>query len=233
MSLQRFEDREALSRAAGRALVDSARRASEKRQRFALALAGGGTPQRLYELLASEFRDQVPWQDVHVFWSDERYVPLDHPESNYRMARDVLLDAVPLPAANVHPPETEIDDPDASALRYEQEVRRVFLPEEPRFDWMLLGLGEDGHIASLFPGSPELEVERRLVVAVTESPKPPAVRLTMTLPLINRSREVHFLVSGEAKRDALAKSRREGTELPAQRVHAPKFWWADRDAAAA
>lgn len=231
MNLQLFEDRDALSRAAARSLVESARRASENRHRFALALAGGSTPERLYELLASEFRDRIPWQDVHVFWSDERYVPLDDFESNYRMAHDVLLDAVPLPGANIHPPETDIDDPDASAQAYEREIRRFFLPEEPRFDWMLLGLGEDGHIASLFPGSPELEEPRRFVIAVTESPKPPPVRLTMTLPLINLSREVHFLVSGEAKREAFAKSRRAGSELPAQRVEAPKFWWVDHEAA--
>lgn len=232
MSYRVLEDQEELSRAAARALVETAGRAATERRKLTLALAGGSTPRRLYELLASEMRSEIPWRDVHIFWSDERYVPLDDRDSNYRMAREALLDAVPLPSENVHPPETDLADPDAAAERYEEAIRRHFLPDEPRFDGVLLGLGEDGHVASLFPGSPSLEEDRRLVLAVTDSPKPPPVRLTMTLPLINLAREVHFLVSGGGKREALAASRRTGKALPAQRVRRERtFWWVDREAA--
>ncbi len=231
MPLEVFDDAQALSRAAARALVDRSRQAFSERRRFALALAGGTTPKLLYGLLASEFRDELPWQCVHLFWSDERYVSRDDPDSNYRMAREVLLDAVALPSDNLHPPEVGLPDPDEAARRYEQTIRNFFAPHEPRLDWTFLGLGEDGHVASLFPGSAALEEERRLVVAVRDSPKPPPVRLTMTLPLINGSREVHFLVSGEAKHEALAQSHRQGAELPAQRVRQDAtFWWVDRQA---
>ena len=238
MSLAIFEDRKGLSRAVARALVDASQRATRARGRFALALAGGSTPALLYEILATEHRDQIPWAQTHLFWSDERYVPSDHRDSNYRMVRETLLDSVPLAAENVHAPDTAAGSPDESAARYERTIRDFYAPKEPGLDWILLGLGEDGHIASLFPGAPALEETQHLVVAVTDSPKPPPVRVTMTLPLINGSREVHFLVSGESKRAALAGSRGGGTgtggdaRLPAQRVRRDAtFWWVDRDAA--
>ena len=193
-----FSDRDAMSFAVARAFVDTAK-ASE---RFAVALMGGSTPESFYQHLATNFADQVPWTRVHIFWSDERYLAPDHPDSNVGMARKTFIDAVPIPEANVHAPRTDLPDPDDAARLYEEDVRSL-LGHEPRFDWMLLGLGEDGHVASLFPGGAALEERDRLVVAVRDSPKPPPVRLTMTPSLINLSREIHMLVAGACKRHAL------------------------------
>jgi len=234
--LRVFKDLEELSAAAAGAFADSARRAFRERGRFSVALAGGGTPRTLYRSLAAGFRDSIPWGGVHLFWSDERFVPPEDPDSNYRMVRDSLLELVPAPEENVHRPETALGDPEESALRYESALRSFFDPEPPRFDWMLLGLGEDGHVASLFPGAEALEERERLVVAVRDSPKPPRVRLTMTLPLINQSREIHFLVSGPEKHRVLFDVLR-GSEngLPARRVRPAEgslHWWLDRAAAA-
>jgi 6-phosphogluconolactonase len=234
--LRVFKDLEELSAAAAGAFADAARDAVRERGRFSVALAGGGTPRTLYRSLAAGFRDSIPWSGVHLFWSDERFVPPEDPDSNYRMVRDSLLDRVPVPEGNVHRPETEHDNPEESARRYERALRTFFDPEPPRFDWMLLGLGEDGHVASLFPGAEALEERRRLVVAVRDSPKPPRVRLTMTLPLINQSREIHFLVSGRGKHRILFDILRGSVNgLPARRVQPEEgslHWWLDRRAAA-
>ena len=234
--LRVLEGLEELSAAAAGAFAEAARRAVRERGRFSAALAGGGTPRTLYRSLAAGFRDSIPWSGVHLFWSDERFVPPEDPDSNYRMVRDSLLELVPVPEGNVHRPETELGDPDDCARRYEDALRSFFDPEPPRFDWMLLGLGEDGHVASLFPGAEALEERRRLILAVRDSPKPPRVRLTMTLPLINQSREIHFLVSGRGKHGILFDVLR-GSEngLPARRVEPGKgslHWWLDRAAAA-
>jgi 6-phosphogluconolactonase len=193
-----FPDRDAMSRAVARALVD----AVSARTRFTIALSGGSTPQTLYRLLASDFREQIPWERIHLFWSDERYVAPDHPHSNVGMLRNELIDRVPIPEANVHAPRTDLEDAEEAARLYEDDVRRSLGPEL-RFDWMLLGLGEDGHVASLFSGSAAADERDRLVVAVSDSPKPPRVRLTMTPPLINLSRDIHMLVAGASKRNAL------------------------------
>ena len=187
-----------MSRAVAQALVD----AVSARTRFTIALSGGGTPQSLYRLLASDFREQIPWDRIQLFWSDERYVAPDHPDSNVGMLRKELIDRVPIPEANVHAPRTDLDDAEEAARLYEDDVRRSLGPEL-RFDWMLLGLGADGHVASLFPGSAAAAERDRLVVAVSDSPKPPRVRLTMTPALINLSRDIHMLVAGASKRNAL------------------------------
>lgn len=229
-----YDDAAALSRAAGLAFVGCAQRAVADTGRFVVALAGGTTPRLLYRLLATEFRLDVPWQDVHLFWSDERYVSPDDSASNFGMVRRTLLDDVPIPDDNIHPVDTSIVDPDEAARRYEQDLRLVLTSRQPRFDWMLLGLGDDGHVASLFPGSALLDEASRLVRAVTDSPKPPPVRITMTLPLICASREVHVLVSGRNKGDALLRSLEPGDALPSQLVSAGSAnssWWVDRDAA--
>ena len=196
--LNLFPDRDAMSRAVAQALVD----AVSARTRFTIALSGGGTPQSLYRLLASDFREQIPWDRIQLFWSDERYVAPDHPDSNVGMLRKELIDRVPIPEANVHAPRTDLDDAEEAARLYEDDVRRSLGPEL-RFDWMLLGLGADGHVASLFPGSAAAAERDRLVVAVSDSPKPPRVRLTMTPALINLSRDIHMLVAGASKRNAL------------------------------
>jgi len=216
-----FPNRDAMSFAVARAFVDTAK-ASE---RFTVALMGGATPESFYQHLAAEFANQVEWARVHLFWSDERYLAPDHPDSNVRMAHKAFIDAVPIPEANVHAPRTDLANPDDAARLYEEDVRGL-LGHEPRFDWMLLGLGEDGHVASLFPGGAAVEERDRLVVAVRDSPKPPPVRLTMTPPLINLSREIHMLVAGASKRQALE----ELVEKHSATWLRPPTLWVDRAA---
>ena len=157
---------------------------------------------RLYGLLASEFRDQIPWAHVHVFWGDERYVAADDPDSNYRMAKETLLDHVPCPAGNVHPMPTHFTPADAAARDYENTLRNYFGTDWPHFDLSLLGLGEEGHTASLFPGSPALGELTRWVVAV-ETPADPPLRLTLTLPALTRAAYTYVLVTGAKKASAL------------------------------
>ena len=171
-----------------------------------LALAGGRTPRALYERLGT---DDLPWSEVDVWFGDERCVPPDHPDSNYRMAHEALLSRVP---ARVHRMPSEGCDTAA----YERELRAVFGKGTPRFDLVLLGLGADGHTASLFPGDPALEERERLVVRV-ERPDHP--RLSLTLPLLSAAAQALFLVTGAEKRDALARLL-AGEAIPAARVRA-------------
>src|ERR1043166_2656955 len=166
------------------------------------ALSGGSTPQTFYRLLASQYCDQIPWAQVHVFWADERYVPITDRDSNYRMARVNLLDHVPCPPTNIHPMPTQFTDPNAAARDYEATLRSYFGTDWPHFDLILLGLGKEGHTASLFPKSPALAETVHSVVAV-EAPADPPSRLTLTLPVINRADNVYFLVTGSAKAHAL------------------------------
>jgi 6-phosphogluconolactonase len=220
--------------------AEAARKEVREQGRFTVALSGGRTPEPLYRRIASTFAGGIPWKGVHLFWSDERFVPADDEASNYRMAREAMLKAIAIPEANVHRPSTGPgDDPDESARRYEERIRSFLgpspSPSPPRFDWILLGLGEDGHVASLFEGSPALEERERLVVAVRDAPKPPPVRLTMTLPLINAGREIHFLVSGREKNAILYRVLRGSDPgLPAVRVRPERgslYFWVDRSAA--
>lgn len=174
--------------------------------RFAVALSGGSTPKALYALLATEqFRRRVPWSRVHLFWGDERCVPPDHPESNFRMAREVLLDKVPIPAQNIHRMPAEQEDPRLAAAAYEERLRVFFALEAgevPRFDLILLGMGEDGHTASLFPGTTALTETERLVVSVYVE-KLGTHRLTLTVPVINHAAHVVFLITGKSKASVL------------------------------
>jgi 6-phosphogluconolactonase len=232
-----FRDREQLSRPLAEALVVAARERASGGGRFSVALAGGSTPRLLYEILATEFREKAPWEHIHFFWSDERYLPPDHADSNVLMAREALFDRVNVPAENIHAPPTDLEDPEQAAIFYEDAIRELLAPEKPCLDWVLLGLGEDGHFASLFPDSSALEERTRLVIAVRNCSKPPPVRLTMTLPLINQAAHVHFLVSGIGKADALH-STLEGPDdpsrWPAQRLQPTQgtlTWWLDDDAA--
>jgi 6-phosphogluconolactonase len=171
-----------------------------------VALAGGSTPAGLYERLATpEHAARVDWRKVHVWWGDERAVPPDDPASNYRMARDILLSRVPVEPAQVHRMAADPNALDASALRYEKELD-VALAAGPagRLDLVLLGVGEDGHTASLFPNAPALAVRDRRVVAVTGAPNWP--RLTLTLPVLNGARHVHVLATGAAKARAVSRA---------------------------
>jgi 6-phosphogluconolactonase len=174
--------------------------ALQARGQCTIALAGGGTPKPLYEAIAAQ---SLPWDKIHVFWGDERYVPPDHPDSNEGMARQAWLDRVDIPAANIHPMPTAANDPAADAATHDAQIREFFKtePEEfPAFDLILLGMGDDGHTASLFPHTEALSVRDRLVAVGNKDGQP---RLTFTVPLINQARCVIFLVAGANKQPAL------------------------------
>ncbi len=206
--------------------------------RCSLVLSGGDTPRGLHRALASRFRDVIPWQDVHVFWSDERYVPHEDAQSNYRMARETLLDHVPCPAANVHPMPTSFEDPADAAREHEATLRAFFDGERPRFDLAILGLGEDGHTASLFPGAPELHEQARWVLPVFNESAEPRSRLTLTLPLLRQSARTWFLVAGSQKAAAVRDVLTDRSATPTspavvlQRAGERVTWWLDRPAAA-
>src|SRR5207244_6663426 len=230
-------DMDELSLLAAEALVRTINESVQTNGSFSLALSGGNTPRTLYRLLSSQFRDQIPWAKVHVFWGDERYVPPGDPQSNYRTARETLLDAVPCPTGNVHPMPTELPDPDVAARNYEKTLRSYFSKDWPRFDLILLGIGEEGHTASLFPGSPALEETRRWVVAV-KAPSEPPLRLTLRLPALIQAANVYFLVAGSNKAQALyhiLNGSPDPKNYPAAGVRLARgtvIWWVDREAAA-
>ncbi len=189
-----------------------------------LVLAGGRTPREVYGRLARPGEEgPVPWRRVRLFWGDERFVPPEHEASNYRMARETLLLEARPPAQNLFPVPTDAPDPEEAARRYEHTLRGLFPGDSfPVFDLVLLGLGADGHTASLFPGGPEGEERSRWCVASRAPPgsPPPRERITLTLPVLNAARCAAFLVTGEDKRDALRALLARGAEsgLPAQRV---------------
>ena len=235
-------DADALAREAASELSRRARAAVAGTGRFTVVLSGGSTPRRLYALLAdpsAPFRDEIPWGRIHVFWGDERHVPPDDPQSNYRMAREDLLSRVPIPAANVHRIQAERPDASDAARAYERELVGFFaLPPGalPRFDLVLLGMGPDGHTASLFPGSEALEVRDRLVVAPYVA-KFGAYRITLTLPVFDAAACVIFLVSGADKADALRAARdpHARDSPPSRRIQPSEgelLWLVDEAAAA-
>ncbi|HWF58379.1 MAG TPA: 6-phosphogluconolactonase [Candidatus Dormibacteraeota bacterium] len=200
---------------------------------FRIATSGGSTPRFLYEALASStFRDGIEWSSWHVFFGDERAVAPDHPQSNYRLVHDTLLDKVAIPAGQVHRMEAERPDLDSAAAEYAQ-LLETESGAPPRLDVVLLGLGNDGHTASLFPGSAALEVTSTWATR-GRAPVPPADRITLTLPTLNAAAHVAFLVTGAAKADAL-RGVVNGT-VPAARVqpsHGQLLWFLDAAAARA
>lgn len=221
-------------------VAEAALQAVAERGRFLLALAGGSTPRMLYEILAAPedadgARDEIEWERVHVFWSDERHVPPDHPDSNYRMACEALLDQVPVPAAQVHRVLTEWPA-DRAAAACEADVRNVLGPREPVFDLILLGLGTDAHTASLFPGSPLVHETDRLVAAAWVETHG-AWRITFTPALINAARQVTFVVCGAEKAAAVAavlEGSAPALEHPARAIRPTRgtvTWVLDRAAA--
>jgi 6-phosphogluconolactonase len=197
------KDEVSLYRAAAQRFAQLARQTVERKGRFCVALAGGSTPRGLYERLAEDpaIRATVSWERIHFFWGDERHVAADHPDSNYRMAWQALLSRIPVPPENVHRMAGESPDLESAAQAYEEELRMFFQlsPSEfPRFDLALLGLGMDGHVASLFPGSAALEGRRRLVVT-SPGPAGGTGRITLSVPVFNNAACVGFLVAGSAK----------------------------------
>lgn len=235
-TVQVVEDGEALAREGAARILAAAEKAIDERGRFTLALAGGNTPRAVYERLA---REQANWEKWLFFWSDERCVPPDSPDSNYGMAHDALLARLPAAPAGVWRMAGE-QEPAAAAQEYAEAVRGEVAPAHPgglpTFDLLLLGLGDDGHTASLFPHTAPLDERRRLVLPNT-SPNPPAQRLTFTAPLINAARAVLFLVSGAGKAGALAAVLAEQGDdyaLPARLVRPTDgalTWLVDRAAA--
>jgi 6-phosphogluconolactonase len=227
--------------AAAEEVVRSANEAVNERGRFTIALSGGSTPKSLYNLLATNARTTLPWHKMFFFWGDERHVPPTDADSNYRMANEAMLSKVPVPAANVFPFPTENPDAAAAAEAYEKTLRKFFqlAPDAiPRFDLILLGLGPDGHTASLFPGTAALQEKSRLAVANWVE-KLKTSRLSLTLPVLNAGRCVAFLVSGMDKATVLKSVLEEnvsGEQYPAKLVQ-PKdgnlVWMLDRAAASA
>jgi 6-phosphogluconolactonase len=229
-------DARELSQRAAAATVATIAAAVTRHGRCSLTFSGGNTPRALYALLASTDPDQIAWRQVHAFWGDERYVPPDDSASNYRMARESLLEQVPLPFQNIHPMPTHLPSPEAAAQDYERTLRAEARHHRPPFDLMFLGMGEDGHTASLFPRSPALRETTRWVVAATV-PAQPSTRLTLTLPAIATAARIFVLVSGRAKASALAHVLSPGADpydYPAAGLPPASgvvTWWVDRDAA--
>jgi 6-phosphogluconolactonase len=229
-----FEDAEALARHVAEWLCT---RASASVGRFAICCSGGSTPKRLYELLATPaFAARLPWQRVHWFWGDERFVAPDHPDSNYRMVRDALFAHVAVPVGNIHAVPTAHLSPEQAAAAYEATLKTFYGadtidPKRPLFDVTLLGIGEDGHTASLFPGHSALLEERRWALAVIGAKSEP--RITLTYPALDSSRDAAFLVTGASKRAVVARAQSGDRTLPAGRIRpvGRLHWFTDRVAA--
>jgi 6-phosphogluconolactonase len=205
--------------------------------RFTVALSGGSTPKHLYSLLASPgYKERVPWRNVHLFWGDERCVPPDHPESNFRMVKEALLSKIDIPVENIHRMAGE-REPQAAAAEYEKHLQEFFglsIGELPRFGLILLGIGEDGHTASLFPDSDALNETEHLVVA-TNVEKLKSYRLTLTLPVLNNGAEIWFLVTGSSKAAVVKEILENKSDIPAARIQpvdGKVIWFITQDAAA-
>ena len=233
MNVDVYDTPEELAQAAAQEFADRVAEAIDERGRFAVVLAGGSTPMATYGILARDYADKIDWKDVHVFFGDERGVPPDHDDSNYKMARESLLDHVPI--GSVHRMRGELP-PDEAAETYERDLREFFGPSDlPEFDLILLGTGDDGHTASLFPETSALEVHDRWVVA-NPVLKLETTRITLTVPAINAARAVYFLVAGEGKAAPVAEILQNDPdphEYPASLIQ-PEIgptWMLDRAAA--
>ncbi len=230
-----FTDASSLTHAIAEETLRIALDAAIARGRCSICLSGGTTPKSLNELWAAEYATRFPWKQMHFFFGDERYVSSEDERSNFRMARETLLSRVPIPPQNVYPIPTNFKRPEDAAIAYEAELREFF-GERPEFDLTFLGVGGEGHTASLFPDSPALAETKRWVVAA-EVPAEPPRRITLTLPVINQSRNVFFLVEGSKKREIVSAIRREPDSetsvYPAARVRAAGrvIWFLDQAAA--
>jgi 6-phosphogluconolactonase len=229
-----FEDAEALARNAAEWLCGLAL-ASDRR--FSICCSGGSTPKRLYEVLAEPATaSRFPWERAHWFWGDERFVAHDHPDSNYRMVADALLSRVAVPAGNIHAIPTEGLSPEEAAAAYEKMLKGFYgadtlAPTRPLFDVTLLGIGEDGHTASLFPRHPALEEKDHWALAVIGAKT--EARITLTYPVLDSSRDAIFLAAGAGKREPVARARSGDRALPAARIRpvGRLHWFTDRAAA--
>ena len=231
--LEVLVDREAMAQRAAIWLTEIAK---EREGPLAIALSGGSTPRRLYELMAqSPYREEFPWSRAHWFWGDERFVPHDDKRSNFHMARAALLSRAPVPEQNIHPIPTQGLSSKEAAARYERELKSFYGadrldPLRPLFDAVILGLGANGHTASLFPDAPALFERQRWVVDVAGVA--PETRITLTYPPLESSRHVAFLVVGKEKETAFAKLRRDDESQPAARLRPLGELWLFADAQA-
>jgi len=232
-----LKDADELAQRAAQLILTQSQLAVARNNFFTIALSGGSTPKRLYELLADrtqQFCSQLPWDRIHFFWTDERHVPPDHPDSNYRMVYEAMLARAPVPPTNIHRMLSEDANASEAADDYELQLREFFHPhtgELPRIDFVLLGLGTDGHTASLFPDSEALK-EKQHWVAAPWIAKLNSYRLTMTLPVLNQASTVVFLVSGREKAEILREVLKgEPDRFPAQRVatNGALHWLVDAD----
>jgi 6-phosphogluconolactonase len=227
--LEIFPEGAALIQRAIQIWQQTAAAAIQERGRFTVALAGGSTPKRLYAALAET--EGIPWQHTWLFWGDERYVPPDHPDSNYRMVREVMLERVGIPETQVFPIPTQAGDPAQDASQYEMQLHKLFPGDWPQMDLIWLGIGEDGHTASLFPGTAALQVQDRWVTVGQKDGDP---RLTLTYPVLNQAAQVVFLVTGANKAPILKEVLTTQAHLPCQSVN-PRgrlLWLLDVAAAA-
>lgn len=236
-----LDNESALAEAVAGFLASTIEETLRRKPRVRLVLSGGSTPRRLYRTLAQpEWAKRIDWTSVLLFFGDERCVPPDHPESNYAMAKEALIDPLQIAPQQVMRLRGEAE-PEKAASHYEATIREAFAPDQtpfPRFDLIFLGLGDDGHTASLFPSSPALREQRRLVVP-TSSPVGIPHRLTMTFPLLNAAMTVVFLVTGSSKASILRRVQEErdsAAPLPASRIRPANgrlIWYVDRAAASA
>ena len=230
-----FQNLEALSREAAKRFASSAKNAIEARGKFIAVLTGGRTSKRTYELLSlPPYRDDISWGKIHIFLSDERFFPFEHPESNFGAIRKILFSKVPLPEAHLHPFVVEAASLEEAARKSETSFRHFFGEMSiPRFDFIFLGIGRDGHVAGLFPGRSAFKTEKRLVAFSEESGG--FDRLSLTLPVLNRGREIVFLAAGKEKARIVAKIlTNRGGYLPAGSVHPSDgkcLWLLDQEAA--
>jgi 6-phosphogluconolactonase len=196
-----FPSADGLAEAAAQRVAELAEAAAAARGACLLALSGGSLPPRVHRLLTAEpLRGQMPWGGLSVIWADERYVPFDHPDSNYLMARQTLLDDAPIPSDQIYPVPTYYPDAEQAASVYDHQLRTLLEAHAGQIDIALLGMGPDGHTASLFPGYPALDAPQdQLVISVTGSPKPPPTRISLTPAALNRAVAVIFLVAGTDK----------------------------------
>ena len=219
-----FDHKDEISDFIIRTWEEISRNAIKRKRRFSVALSGGKTPIDFYHKL-SGVKELLPWDKTHIFLVDERFVPFEHNDSNYRMLNETLLDHVPIPQRNIHPIPTERSTPQASAMAYEEDLKKFFRLSQdqfPEFDLLLLGIGKDGHTASLFPGSPVLDDNIHLAASVPlDGMRHP--RITLTLPVINNAKHILFLVTGKDKASVLRKIiDKEDVSLPASMVHSKK-----------
>jgi 6-phosphogluconolactonase len=217
----------------------AARVAASRQDPVTIALAGGTTPAAAYKLLSSDsYRHRVDWHRIQFYFGDERAVPPDHPDSNYRLANESLFAPLAIPSAQVHRMKAEMEELDDAAQEYTEELKPLVTNGAPQLDLILLGVGADGHTASLFPGSPILQEHMRWVMPVLNAPKPPPRRLTLTVPVLNAGRQVIFLVTGREKAAAVQEAL-EGVGLAEQcpaklvRPGPDRLWWVIDKAAAA